>query len=137
MKKAILFGLLAGLAMLIVSVALGPLFNLIFPSLAAEYSNTNLFRPWSDPIMYLMFVEPFVLGIILGWIFYITKGLFKEKIVWKKGIYFGLCYWLVTIPGMVISYSSFPVSLLMVVTWSISILIQAIVAGLIYARFIK
>ena len=137
MKKAILFGLLAGLAMLIVSVALGPLFNLIFPSLAAEYNNTNLFRPWSDPLMYLMLVEPFILGIILGWIFYITKGLFKEKTAWKKGIYFGLCYWAITIPGMVISYSSFPVSLLMVVTWSVSILIQAIVAGLIYARFIK
>jgi hypothetical protein len=137
MKRVILFGLLAGLAMLIVSVALGPLFNLIFPSLAAEYNNTNLFRPWSDPIMYLMLVEPFVLGIILAWIFYITKGLFKEKVVWKRGIYFGLCYWVVTIPGMVISYSSFPISLLMVVTWSISILIQAIVAGLIYARFIR
>ena len=137
MKRAILFGLLAGLAMLIVSVALGPLFNLLFPSLAAEYNNTNLFRPWSDPIMYLMLVEPFILGIILAWIFYITKGLFKEKIVWKKGIYFGLCYWVITIPGMVMSYSSFPISLLMVMTWSVSILIQAIVAGLIYARFIK
>jgi len=51
MKKVILFGLLAGLAMLIVSLALGPLFNLIFPSLAAEYNNMKLFRPWSDPIM--------------------------------------------------------------------------------------
>ncbi|MCJ7654138.1 MAG: hypothetical protein MUO97_02360 [Dehalococcoidia bacterium] len=137
MKRVILFGLLAGLAMLIVSVALGPLFNLIFTSLAAEYNNTNLFRPWSDPIMYLMLVEPFILGIILAWIFYFTKGLFKEKIVWKKGIYFGLCYWVITIPGMVMSYSSFPISLLMVMTWSVSILIQAIVAGLIYARFIK
>jgi hypothetical protein len=137
MKKAILFGLLAGLAMLVVSVALGPLFNLIFPSLAAEYSNTNLFRPWSDPSMYLMLVEPFILGIILAWIFYITRNLFKDKKGWKRGIYFGLCYWVITIPGMVISYSSFPISLLMVVTWSISILIQAIVAGLIYARFIK
>ena len=137
MKKVILFGLLAGLAMLIVSVALGPLFNLIFPSLAAEYNNTNLFRPWSDPIMYLMLVEPFILGVILAWIFSVTKGLFKEKNVWKKGIYFGLCYWVITIPGMVMSYSSFPISLLMVTTWSISILIQAIVAGLIYARFIK
>ena len=137
MKRVILFGLLAGLAMLMVSVALGPLFNLIFPSLAAEYNNTNLFRPWSDPVMYLMLVEPFILGIILAWIFSITKGLFKDKNAWKRGIYFGLCYWVITIPGMVMSYSSFPISLLMVMTWSVSILIQAIVAGLIYARFIR
>jgi len=137
MKKVILFGLLAGLVMLVVSLVLGPLFNLIFPSLAAEYNNTNLFRPWSDPIMYLMLVEPFILGIILAWIFSVTKNLFKTEKVWGKGIYFGLCYWVITIPGMVMSYSSFPISLLMIITWSISILIQAIVAGLIYARFIK
>ncbi|OGN92741.1 MAG: hypothetical protein A2Z75_08480 [Chloroflexi bacterium RBG_13_50_10] len=137
MKKIILFGLLAGLAMLVISVALSLLFNLIFPSVAAEYNNTNLFRPWSDPIMYLMLVEPFILGIILAWIFSITKDLFKTEKAWKKGIYFGLCYWVITIPGMVMSYSSFPISLIMVKTWSISILIQSIVAGLIYARFIK
>ena len=137
MKKVMAFGLLAGLAMLIVSMALGPLFNLIFPSLAAEYNNTNLFRPWSDPIMYLVVVEPFISGIILAWIFSITKNLFKDKITWKKGIYFGLCYWIITIPGIIMSYSSFPISLIMVITWSISILTQAIVAGLIYARFIR
>jgi hypothetical protein len=84
-----------------------------------------------------MLVEPFILGIILAWIFSITKGLFKDKNAWKKGIYFGLCYWVITIPGMVMSYSSFPISLLMVMTWNVSILIQALVAGLIYARFIK
>src|SRR4030065_348260 len=128
MKKIILFGLLAGLAMLVISVALSLLFNLIFPSVAAEYNNTNLFRPWSDPIMYLMLVEPFILGIILAWIFSITKGLFKDKNAWKRGIYFGLCYWVITIPGMVMSYSSFPISLLMVMTWSAGILIQALVA---------
>ena len=137
MKKVILIGLLAGLAMLIVSMALGLLFNLIFPSLAAEYNNTDLFRPWTDPLMYLMLVEPFIVGIILAWIFSVTKSLFKTEKAWKKGIYFGLCYWLITIPGMVMSYSSFPVSLLMVITWSISILIQAMVGGLIYARFIR
>ena len=137
MRRIILIGLLAGLAMLIVSVALGPLFNLVFPSLAAEYNNTDLFRPWSDPIMYLMLVEPFIVGIILAWIFSVTRNLFKTGKAWKKGIYFGLCYWLITIPGMVMSYSSFPISLLMVITWSISILVQAMVGGLIYARFIK
>ena len=137
MRKVILIGLLAGLAMLIVSMALGLLFNLIFPSLAAEYNNTDLFRPWTDPLMYLMLVEPFIVGIILAWIFSVTKSLFKTEKAWKKGIYFGLCYWLITIPGMVMSYSSFPVSLLMVITWSISILIQAMVGGLIYARFIR
>ncbi|MCX6005259.1 MAG: hypothetical protein NT082_06265 [Chloroflexi bacterium] len=137
MKKIIPVGLLAGLAMLIVSMALSPLFNLIFPSLNAEYNNANLIRPWSDPLMLLMFIEPFILGIILAWIFSLTRTVFQEKNTWKKGIYFGLCYWVVTLPGMLMSYASFPISLIMVTSWSISIFAQAVVAGLVYARFIK
>jgi len=137
MKKIILSGLLAGVVMLVVGMVVGILFGAVFPALKAEYENTSLFRPWSDPIMSIFFVAPFILGIILAWIWTKTKGLFHAEKNWKKGLNFGLVYWVVTIPGMIISYSSFPISLLVVLSWSITILVQALCAGLIYAKLNK
>ena len=137
MKKIIISGLLAGVAMLVVGLAAGYLLMLIFPSLAAEYSNTALFRPWSDPIMSLYFACPFLIGFILAWVWNKVKDVVGGVKWTAKGVRFGLAYWLVSIPGMIISYASFPLSLLMVATWTVSILLQALAAGLIYARMNK
>lgn len=133
MKKIIVSGLLAGIAMLAVGFAVGYGLMSIFPSLAAEYANTALFRPWSDPIMSLYFAHPFVLGLILAWIWSMVKGVIGGMGWAARGTRFGLAYWVTSIPGMIISYASFPLSGLMVATWSISILLQALAAGLIYA----
>lgn len=133
MKKIIVSGLAAGAAMLVVGFAAGYLFMFIFPSLTAEYSNTALFRPWADPIMSFYFVHPFAVGLILAWVWSRVRGVVGGAGWAAKGVRFGLGYLLVTIPGMLISYASFPLSLLMVVSWSVSILMQALVAGLILA----
>ncbi len=133
MKKIIVSGLLAGAAMLVVGFGVGYALMAVFPTLAAEYANTALFRPWSDPIMSLYFAHPFVLGLILAWIWGVVKGVIGGAGWAAKGARFGLAYWVVSIPGMIISYASFPLSLLMVATWSASILLQALAAGFIYA----
>ncbi|MBU0671961.1 MAG: hypothetical protein KJ732_02910 [Candidatus Margulisbacteria bacterium] len=133
-KKVLLPGLVAGVVLLIVGMGWSFLLNAIFPGLAAEYQNTALFRPWEDPLMSVFFAYPFVLGLALAWVWDKVKGLVSGGIV-SRATSFGLGYWVVaSIPGMVITYSSFPVSLLMVITWSISGLVQAIVAGLIFAK---
>ena len=64
MKKILLSGLLAGLAMVVVGVILNTIWQKIFPGLQAEYQ-TALFRPWSDPIMSLVFVV-FIIIIIIA-----------------------------------------------------------------------
>jgi len=139
MKKTILSGLFAGVAMLIVGMIFSWLFNWLFPSVALEYQNPGLFRPWSDPLMSLYFLYPFILGLILSFLW--NKHKLSPNFggsVWKKGATFGAAYWVVaSIPGMFISYSSLQVSLLMVIGWSISGLINAIVAGWILARWNK
>jgi hypothetical protein len=137
MKKILIPGLVVGLLILIVGMVVGQIFTIISPSLEIEYENANLFRPWSDPLMSIYFAYPFILGIVLAWIWDKTKVLIEESNLWKRGTYFGFAYWLVTIPGMIITYSSFPVSLLMVISWSISVLLQAVCAGIIYARLNK
>lgn len=131
MKKIIVPGFLAGAAMLAASLVLNPVFAAILPELQMEYQNPALFRPWSDPLMSLIFVHPFVVGVILAWVWDKTK-----KIV-KTGVMFGIIYWIVALPGMLISYSSFLVSLIMVLSWSLSGLLQALTAGIILAKINK
>ena len=138
MKKVFLPGLVAGIAMLAVSMLVNQFVNMFVPSVAAEYVNSALFRPWSDPLMSLIFVHPFLLGFILAWVWNKVKPLFVSGSVWQKGTRFGLVVWLVaSIPGMFISYSSFPVSLSMISSWLISGLISVIVAGWIFAKMNK
>lgn len=138
MKNVIVAGLIAGFAMLILAMAVGMLMNAALPSVAKEYENTNLFRSWSDPIKSLYFLYPFFLGIALAWVWDKTKGVIGEGSIWLRGSRFARSFWIVSIiPGIVMSYSSFPVSLAMSLTWILSSLIQILCAGFIYARMIK
>lgn len=136
MKKVILSGLLTGLIIFLASQIVSRLFGVVFPPINAEYQNTNLFRPWSDPLMLLFFAHPFLLGIILAWFWKKTKSIFGENI--RGGINFGITYWIIaTIPGMFITYSSMPYSLAIVSSWLISGLVSAILAGIIFSKMIK
>jgi len=73
MKKIIISGLLAGVAMLVVGLAAGYLLMLIFPSLAAEYSNTASFGP--GRIRSCRSIAcPFLIGFILAWVWNKVKG---------------------------------------------------------------
>ena len=134
MRKTILPGLLVGLVMLVVGLAVGQLLNAIFPQLVAEYNNSAVIRPWSDPAMSLYFIEPFVTGLILAWIWGVTRHLFKGENIVSKGTNFGLVYWLATVPGMIMSFASFQLSLLIVVSWSVTLLVQALFAGWVLAK---
>lgn len=134
MKKIILPGLIAGLAMLATSLILGMAWSKIFPGLEAEYANANLFRPWSDPLMSYMFVQPLIVGFLLAWVWNKIKPSFKTGSSLKKGLEFGLAFWLVTLPGFLMSYTCFPISGTMILSWSLSIFSQSLIAGLIYGK---
>jgi len=137
MKHILLPGLLAGLAMVAISFILTMILGALVPSIMAEYQTVGLFRPWSDPLMSLMYVEPFILGIILAWIWNFTKSCFKTTKCCPPGILFGLGYWVLTIPGMIMSYGSFPISLAMTCLWSFTILLQSLITGTLLAKMNK
>ena len=137
MKKIIVPGLLAGTAMLVAWMVLNWVLGFIFPTLASQYQNPDLFRPWSDPLMSLIFVEPFVLGLVLAWLWGRVKESIKGKDDWSRAVNFGVFYWVIGIPGMFISYSTFPVSLTMIISWSLSGFVQAVVAGWVFAKRLK
>lgn len=137
MKKIIFYGLLAGLAMLIANFILSAILNYLFTALSSEYNNTNLFRPWSDPLMFLFFAHPFVLGVIWAWVWSKTKALFTSEKDYENGLNFGFVFWLVSLPGMLISYSCFQISLTMALSWTLGILVQALIAGFVFSKAIK
>lgn len=133
-RKIIVTGLFAGLVMLAVAVGLSFLSNLALPGLMAEYGNTGLYRPWDDPLMSIYFAYPFVMGLALAWFWNRIKDAFGGNSAWGRGLRYGLAYWIIaTIPGMVITYSSFQVSLPMVLTWTVFGLVGALAGGLVCA----
>ena len=137
MRKVIWPGLLAGVVILLVGMGLGFVFNFVFPQLAAQYTNEALFRPWSEPLMMLYYAYPFVVGLVLSWAWHHTKQLFKGSPC-KRAMHFGFSYWFVCgIPGMLITYSSFKVTLLMVCTWLFQGLVNGIISGCIFAKLNK
>ena len=119
-RNIIVTGLLAGLIVLVVSVGLSFLSNLLLPDLMAEYANTELFRPWNDPLMSIYFAYPFIMGLALAWFWNRVKSTFRANSAWSRGVQYGFAYWIIaTIPGMFITYSSLQVSLPMVLTWTV------------------
>ncbi len=135
--KRFISSLVAGAIMLVAGMLTGQLFQLVVPSIKLEYMNPCLFRPWSDPMMSLVFIEPFIIGFILVWLWDKTKSLITGETFLEKGIKFGLSYWVISIPGMIMSYSSFPVTLLLVINWSVSGLIQTLCAGIYLSKVLK
>lgn len=124
-KKVIGPGLLLGVIMLIVGMIVSYLFMLI-PSVSADYPS-GFMRAWQDPVMMLFFLYPFILGLAFAWLWAKTKTSFKGKM---RGCYFGwLLFFLTTFPGMWITYTSFNLSFLTVLGWTVSGLINAKIAG--------
>lgn len=125
MKKIIWPGILLGLIILGVGMIVNYLFMLI-PSVAADY-NTEFMRSWQDPLMMLFFLYPFILGIVFAWLWAKTKTSFKGNM---RGCYFGwLLFFLTTFPGMFVTYSSFNLSFLTILGWTVAGLLNAKIAG--------
>jgi hypothetical protein len=136
MKKIIIPGIIIGVVNTILGMAASSLF-MVFPAIAADYNNAELIRQWSDPLMSLFFLYPFILGIILAWAWDKSKTIFKGSWV-NRGLQFGLAIFLIsTIPGMWISYSSFPLSILTIISWTFVAIIDLAAAGLILAKINK
>ena len=129
MKKVLLSGMLAGFVMLLVCIGLSSIIMKFYPTLANQYYNESLFRSMKDPITALFYFHPFVLAIILAFIWDKSKNLFEAKRFLSRGVQFGLVYFVVVIPGLLISYATSPYSLEMVLSWTVSVLLGALAAG--------
>lgn len=132
-KHIIVPGMLAGLAALVINVVVGYVFMLI-PSVAVDYTNPAIMRDWQNPLMAFFYAAPFVQGWILAWVWEASKSLFLGSI-WKRGMRFGIVMWLIaTVPGMIVTYGCFALTLMTVVSWTVAGLFATIAAGWIFAK---
>lgn len=126
-------GLVAGLANLVVGMALTFGLQTVLPSLAKEYQ-TALFRPWNDPLMTLFFAYPFILGIVAAYLWGLLQSNFKGD-SFKKAFQFAKTYFIIaTIPGMFVTYTSFHVSIFMVLSWTVIGFVEVYIAGLVFTK---
>lgn len=131
MKKVLAPGLVAGFVLLGLSYMI--LYSTInfMPGLVEEYYNP-IFWPGNDRAL-LFFLHPFILSFALAWIWSRFREQFKgPKLL--RGLELGVVYALVaTLPSMWITFSAISVSLAMILTWFAYGLLQATVAGWIFA----
>jgi hypothetical protein len=137
MKKSFVILLLAALIMVAAAFIVSILFDAVFPSLKVAYENEQIFRPWNDPWMYVFFLQPFILTGAVMWIWDRIREQFAGSIG-RKAMNLTLIYFMVAvIPGMLMSLSTFKVSLLMVLTWTVSSFFQFWLASLVIIKMKK
>ncbi|MEO5593087.1 MAG: hypothetical protein ABIR15_18655 [Chitinophagaceae bacterium] len=132
MKKILLSGLVAGAILFVISY--GSLLVAIkyFPAFFTGYNNPLFNSDGSrDALFYL---HAFVISLALSWFWDRFKTLLKGSFI-MRGIEFGLVYGIIALaPVMWITFSSLDITLGMVVSWFFYGLIQASIAGIVFAK---
>jgi hypothetical protein len=132
MKKVLISGIIAGCILFVLSY--GSLFLAIrfLPSLFTQYNNPLFNSDGSRDVLF--YLHAFIFSFALSWFWDRFKGLFKGQFL-IRGLEFGLVYALIALlPVMWISFSALDVTAVMVLSWFIYGLMQAIVAGIVFAK---
>lgn len=132
MKKILISGLITGCILFIVSYGGLYLAVRFFPTLFVEYNNP-LFNSDGNRDM-LFYMHAFIFSLALSWFWDRFKSLFKGAFI-LRGLEFGMVYALVALlPVMWISFSALDATFVMVLSWFAYGVLQASVAGIIFAK---
>lgn len=132
MKKIFFSGLIAGLVLLMISVAGLYLLLWILPDMAMEYFGQAFISEMPRNILY--YVHPFVIGTGLSWLWSRLQKTLKGPAL-VKSLKFGLSYMAIaTLPCMLLIYSAINVSLRVILTWLVFGFIEAVIAALIFNK---
>lgn len=133
MKNVLSPILMAGMLVLLVSLAL--LYSIIYflPNVMEEYYNP-VFRSSSFSTDWLFYGHPFVLSISLYWFWDRFKTFFSGSFVWRA-FEIALAYGIIAmLPVLWLTFSAIDISFIMVGTWLAYGIAQAFVAGLVFAK---
>ena len=131
MKKILYSGLIAGIILFILSY--GGLYGAVrfFPNLFVEYNNPLFNSDGSRDLLF--YLHAFIISFALSWFWDRFKGLFHGTF-FVRGLEFGFVYSIVALlPVMWITFSALDITVLMVLSWFIYGLVQAVIAGLVFA----
>jgi hypothetical protein len=130
MKKIFLSGLIAGTALLILSVAGLYLLLWLMPDMAMEYFGPAFTSRMQRNVFY--YVHPFVIGMSLSWLWDRIQSRLRGPAL-AKSLKFGLSYMAIaTFPYMLLIYSAIDVSLPVVLTWLVFGFVEATIAAIIF-----
>lgn len=132
MKKVIKCGLIAGLLLSVISY--GGLFLAItfFPNLFVDYNNPLFNSDGSRDAMF--YAHAFIISMALSWFWERFKSLFEGNFI-LRGFEFGFVYAIIALlPVMWISFSAMDITVPMVLSWLGYGFVQAVVAGVLFAR---
>jgi hypothetical protein len=132
MKKILQTGLIIGVVLFVVSY--GGLFLAVkfFPRLFVEYNNPLFNSDGSRDLLF--YTHAFIISFALAVMWSRFKSVFKGSSI-LRGLEFGCVYALVALlPVMWITFSSLDITFIMVASWFLYGLIQAIVAGILLAK---
>ncbi|MBE9668524.1 hypothetical protein [Mucilaginibacter boryungensis] len=132
MKRILLSGLIAGCTLFVLSYGSLYLAVKYFPSLFTEYFNPLFNSDGSRDILF--YLHAFVFSFALSWFWDRFKGMFKGYFI-LRGIEFGLVYaFIALLPVMWISFSALDITVAMVSSWFFYGLVQATLAGMVFAK---
>jgi hypothetical protein len=132
MKKILITGLIAGCILFILSYGGLYLGVRYFPGLFVDYDNPLFNSDGSRDILF--YLHAFIISFALSWFWARFKTMFKGTMI-MRGLEFGLVYAIIALlPVMWISFSSLDITVIMVISWFLYGLAQAIIAGLVFAK---
>lgn len=132
MSRSLISILMAGVLVLATSMLMMYAAAFALPSLSEEYYST-VFRSSNFEAQWLFYIHPFVLSAALLWFWHHLKDQLSEGRV-SKAVEFGARYGVVAMfPVLLLTFSAIDISFLMVMTWLFYGIVQAMVAGLVYA----
>lgn len=132
MKKIIFPGLLAGT--ILFTLCYGSLYLAVqfFPGIFVEYSNPLFNSDGSRDLLF--YLHAFIISLALSWFWERFKSLFHGHFL-LRGLEFGFVYSVVALlPVMWITFSALDITVLMVFSWFAYGLMQAIIAGTVFAK---
>jgi hypothetical protein len=132
MKKILLSGLIAGIVLLVFSVAGLYITIYMLPSVASQYFDPAFAAPSGRATIY--YLHPFVISFALAWFWNRVKGVLTGSFL-TRGIEFGFAYTIVAVlPMMLMIYSAMNVSPLLVATWFVYGWLQGLITGLVFEK---
>ena len=132
MKKVLITGLIAGCILFVISY--GSLFLGVrfFPAFFVEINNPLFNSNGNRDVLF--YLHAFIISFALSWFWERFKSMFKGSMM-MRGVEFGIVYSIIALlPVMWISFSSLDITIIMVASWFLYGLAQAIIAGLVFAK---
>ncbi|MES2810345.1 MAG: hypothetical protein V4619_17050 [Bacteroidota bacterium] len=132
MKKILISGFITGCILFVVSYGGLYLAVQFFPWLFTEYFNPLFNSDGNRDMMFYM--HAFIFSFALSWFWDRFKSLFKGVFI-LRGLEFGLVYSVIALlPVMWISFSALDITVSMVASWFMYGLVQATIAGMVFAK---